>query len=119
MSHTTRRAFLTAAGAAVSAGCVLGANDKVNVAVVGVGGRGNAHINEYVKLPGARIAALCDVDQASLAKRSGVGEAPDRRSAQRLRGHAEALRRFRRRCGLDHRAQSLARAFDHLGVSGR
>jgi predicted dehydrogenase len=66
MTNTTRRSFLTAAGAAISAGRVPGANDRINVAIVGIGGRGTAHINEYVKLPGVRIAALCDVNQAAL-----------------------------------------------------
>jgi predicted dehydrogenase len=55
-----------AAGAAASASRVYGANDKVNVAVIGIGGRGRDHINEYVKLPGARVAAVCDINQAAL-----------------------------------------------------
>jgi predicted dehydrogenase len=81
MKSTTRRGFLMAAGAAASAGRVPGANDKVNIAVVGIGGRGNAHIAEYAKLPGARIAALCDVNQANLEKGQALvkrltGEAP-------------------------------------------
>jgi predicted dehydrogenase len=46
----------------------MGANDKVNVAVVGLGGRGRDHMNALSKLPDARIAALCDVDQASLER---------------------------------------------------
>jgi predicted dehydrogenase len=62
-----RRIFLTSTTAA-SALRVLGANDRVNVAVVGLGGRGRGHMNEWTKVPGARIAALCDVDQAALER---------------------------------------------------
>lgn len=39
-----------------------GANDRVNLAVVGIHGRGTAHIQEFAKLPNVRIVALCDVD---------------------------------------------------------
>jgi predicted dehydrogenase len=48
----------------------MGANDKVNVAVVGVGSRGKAHVKEYVNLPMARVAALCDVDTAQTERGS-------------------------------------------------
>src|SRR5437764_12112320 len=65
MTASSRRTFL-AATTAFSLGRILGANDKINVAVIGVGGRGNDHIKEYAALPGARIAAVCDIDQAAL-----------------------------------------------------
>ena len=55
-----------AAGAAFSLGRVLGANDKINIGIVGIGGRGNDHIRAYATLPDARIVALCDVNQAAL-----------------------------------------------------
>ena len=45
---------------------MLGANDKVNIGIVGIGGRGNDHIKSYATLPDARIVALCDVNQAAL-----------------------------------------------------
>ncbi|HUQ95297.1 MAG TPA: Gfo/Idh/MocA family oxidoreductase [Bryobacteraceae bacterium] len=44
---------------------ILGANDRVNIAVIGVGGRGRAHVNEYSKLTDCHIAAVCDVNQAA------------------------------------------------------
>src|SRR4051795_7359982 len=65
MSPSSRRTFL-AATTAFSLDRILGANDKVNMAVIGVGGRGNDHIKAYATLPNARIAALCDIDQAAL-----------------------------------------------------
>ncbi len=67
MKHDNRRTFLQTAAAAVlsrPALPVLGANDRINVGVVGIGGRGRDHIDGYAKLPQCRIAAVCDVDQA-------------------------------------------------------
>jgi len=55
-----------AASAAFSLGRVLGANEKVNIGIVGIGGRGNDHLKSYATLPDARIVALCDVNQANL-----------------------------------------------------
>ncbi|MCW5963114.1 MAG: Gfo/Idh/MocA family oxidoreductase [Bryobacterales bacterium] len=63
-SGTTRRIFLGAATAA-SAMRVLGANDRVSVAIIGVGGRGSGHLRTYAGLPGARVAGICDVNQAA------------------------------------------------------
>jgi predicted dehydrogenase len=39
-----------------------GANDRVNVAVIGIRGFGNSHIGEFARLNNVRVAALCDVD---------------------------------------------------------
>ena len=46
----------------------LGANDRVNVAVIGLRGRGRDHITSYASLPQARIAAVCDIDQAQIER---------------------------------------------------
>jgi predicted dehydrogenase len=43
-----------------------GANGDIRFAVVGFGGRGMDHIGELRKVNGARIVALCDVDQTIL-----------------------------------------------------
>ncbi len=67
---TTRRVFLGAATAAAAVR-VWGANDRINVALVGLGGRGTNHLNTYAKLPEARIAAICDVDQAARERAQG------------------------------------------------
>ena len=81
---TNRRAFLKAslviaAGSALSPRSwsqVAGANSAIRVGVVGINGRGGAHISEFGKLAGVRVAALCDVDQrvlnAKAAKLPGV-----------------------------------------------
>jgi predicted dehydrogenase len=63
-NQTTRRFFLGAATAA-SAMRVWGANERVNVAIVGLGGRGRNHLNNYSRLAEARVAGLCDVNQAA------------------------------------------------------
>jgi predicted dehydrogenase len=39
-----------------------GANDRVNVAVIGIHGQGQSHIQSYLNLENVRVAALCDVD---------------------------------------------------------
>jgi len=76
-----RRTFVwTSAGALASTLRGASANDKVNVAVIGLGGRGREILGVFAKQKDARIAALCDVDQARLedgvrlAKQSGAGE---------------------------------------------
>ena len=54
------------AATAVSATQVWGANDRINVAIVGLGGRGGgAHLRTMSGLPGARVVGLCDVNQAA------------------------------------------------------
>lgn len=47
----------------------IGANDDIRVAVIGIRGQGNGHINDLLKIPGVRIVALCDVDSAVLRQR--------------------------------------------------
>ncbi len=87
----TRRDFLksamkTTAGVSALSGItflprperVLGANDRVRVAVCGLNGRGKDHISAYSHLSNVEIAALCDVDESVLRKRLGeVGGKPE------------------------------------------
>ncbi len=64
-SNTSRRFFLGAATAA-AAQRVMGANERVNLVQVGVGGRGRDHINTYSTLPNlVNISGVCDVNQAA------------------------------------------------------
>ena len=52
---------------------ILGANDRINIGQVGIGGRGADHINYYSSLASeSRIAAICDVNQA--ARERGVAQ---------------------------------------------
>jgi len=67
----TRRNFLknTALGSglvfapsfAMSAAKKIGANDTINVALVGVGSQGTVLLESLVKIPGIRIVAICDI----------------------------------------------------------
>jgi len=68
MSTPTSRRFFLGAVTAAAATRVLGANDKINVAIIGLGGRGTSHLNIYAKLPDARVAGLCDIDQSAREK---------------------------------------------------
>jgi len=69
-SDVSRRGFIkgtagaaAAAVVATKATQVLGANDRVNLAVVGIRGRGRAHISNFAAIPGVRVTTLCDVDE--------------------------------------------------------
>ena len=78
MGRITRRTFLKTTAAAAflpptiagtrASGKVIGSNDAVHVAVVGMG-RGQTHINMTLRTEGLRLAALCDVDPARIAPR--------------------------------------------------
>jgi len=66
-----RRLLRAAAGlpasfvVATGARRVLGANDRLDVAVIGVGGRGAGNLDA---VSGENVVAVCDVDDANLAK---------------------------------------------------
>jgi predicted dehydrogenase len=79
----TRRFFLGALTAA-SAVRVWGANEKVNVGIVGLGGRGSGHVNIYSSLPEAQVVGLCDVNQ----------EARERAQATLTRKNLEKAKEF-------------------------
>jgi predicted dehydrogenase len=75
----SRRDFLKATSAGVAGAAlgvtatsyagIVGANDRVRVAICGVRGRGNDHIRGFPRVPGTEIAALCDVDESVLSHR--------------------------------------------------
>src|SRR5271170_4745472 len=74
-----RRDFLIAGAAGLTAlgsaallgrpGLVMGANDRVRVAICGLRGRGGDHLHNYSQLPNVQIAALCDIDENVLRQR--------------------------------------------------
>ncbi len=96
MQRTSRRTFLGQAGAATAAAAIgprlaaQSANDKLNIAFIGVGGRGRSNLAGLA--PGNNVVALCDVD--------------DKQAAEALGKHPGA-KRFR-----DYR-----KMFDELGKS--
>ena len=72
--QSDRRDFLKAGAAVAAAGFlrperVLGANERVRVAVVGLRGRGFDHIRTYAGIPNVEIAAVCDIDQSIMETR--------------------------------------------------
>jgi hypothetical protein len=46
-----------------------GANDRLNIAVIGIRSQGQSHIAEYSKLLDVRVAAICDVDSTLFKER--------------------------------------------------
>ncbi|MFP4500163.1 MAG: Gfo/Idh/MocA family oxidoreductase [Candidatus Hydrogenedentota bacterium] len=67
MSKITRRDFVKgAATAAVLVGTSktgwAGANDRINVCVMGINGRGKSHLKGYENLKNVRVTSLCDPD---------------------------------------------------------
>jgi predicted dehydrogenase len=89
MKPTTRRSFLKTTGIAVAfpfVGKVLGANEKLNIGVVGVAGRGGSNLRGVAAVKESHIAALCDVDQKNLT--AAAKQFPD---AQRYRDFRQML----------------------------
>ena len=73
MRSLTRRHFFYSAGmslTAAQANRVMGANDRIQLGIIGLGGRGQAHLGMYGSIADCDIAAVCDVDQA--ARERGV-----------------------------------------------
>lgn len=79
----TRRSFLkrAAAGTAIASfggilpgfsarsyANIVGANERINVGVVGVNSRGKALAQNFSKQPNCRITRICDVDSRALSK---------------------------------------------------
>jgi predicted dehydrogenase len=56
------------AGLAMSRMRAVAANDKINIGMIGVGGRGRGLTGTYAKQPDVNITYLCDADQASLER---------------------------------------------------
>src|SRR5205085_672112 len=76
MSRLSRRSFLqtlAAAGTVAIAGTkasgkILGANDRLRIAVAGLNGRGAEHVKAYSKMENVEIAYLVDPDKRVLAR---------------------------------------------------
>jgi predicted dehydrogenase len=74
----SRRTFVQTAAFSTAALCgpvfltksVYGANDRVRLAVLGVNGRGQDHIDGFMKLDNVEISTLCDPDANVLAERA-------------------------------------------------
>src|SRR6516165_7219202 len=67
-----------AALSAVAAGRVWGANERVQMGVIGVGGMGTRHVGSLVKRADAdnvRVAAVCDVYQRRVTRAQNIAKA--------------------------------------------
>jgi predicted dehydrogenase len=81
-NQVSRRNFIkNSAGAAVILtlptiipASAFGANDRVRVAVLGVNGRGQNHIQGFSALSNVELATICDPDKVILEKRAGEYE---------------------------------------------
>ena len=76
----SRRSFLKTAGSGIAAAGVapmfipshvFGANDRVNLAIVGIRGRGGSHINAFGPMENVHIHSLVDIDMNLFADRTG------------------------------------------------
>jgi predicted dehydrogenase len=85
MTRTTRRSFVRGAAAlgaaaavplplAASARRILGAQEDLRIAVVGLRSRGWSHVEGFERLAGVRVVALCDVDREVLGRRAAEFE---------------------------------------------
>jgi predicted dehydrogenase len=51
---------------------VIGANDRINIAIAGIGGRGSAHVSSFSNMKNSKnviIKTLCDVDEQFFAQK--------------------------------------------------
>jgi len=81
----TRRTFLATAsglvlaarplGAQTAAPAVQGAGNRIRVGIIGTGGRARGLMNQLKNLPGAEIAAICDVYEPRLLQAAEIAGA--------------------------------------------
>lgn len=69
-----------AAASAPRRGRVIGPNDTIQMAVIGVKSRGRAHVDGYLGQPDCRVAAICDVD---LTYANRAAEAVEKKTGRR------------------------------------
>ncbi len=77
----SRREFVKKGSLGVAAGSVLmsasaksysrimGSNDRINMAVIGIRGRGSSHINNFLDIKGVHLKYLVDVDENQFNRR--------------------------------------------------
>ena len=83
---TERRDFIKGAGAALTTqiftGAVKGANDRMSVAVIGMGRMGMSNLGFAMKQPNVEIAAVCDVYQPHLEKAVAASARSEQRAGR-------------------------------------
>lgn len=82
ITGATRREFVaTAAGVGMgltalqyTAMAAPGANDKIRVGFIGLGGQGTGRLNEFLKHPDVEAVAVCDLDKKHVERAAGIVE---------------------------------------------
>jgi len=69
----SRRQFLAGTAAAGAAYSIFpsrayGANERVNIGIIGLGGKGGAHYKDFGQISDVAILAVCDADENRMAK---------------------------------------------------
>ncbi|HUW60681.1 MAG TPA: Gfo/Idh/MocA family oxidoreductase [Candidatus Bathyarchaeia archaeon] len=84
MNTSTRRTFLRTTGTGMLASLVLpglssiakaAPSERVRHAVIGVGGQGRRHAQEFASFPDCEVVAVCDVDPEQIKK--ALGKVPE------------------------------------------
>jgi predicted dehydrogenase len=64
----TCAALAGASASAASTARIEGANDRIRIGLIGCGGMGRSDLRDFVKVKNVECVALCDVDDAQVAK---------------------------------------------------
>lgn len=94
-----RRTFL--AGAAGLTPMALGQEKPVRIGVIGTGNRGTSLLRTMLSLPGVEVPALCEINEANLARAQGVVEKAGRAKAEGYSRGVEDYKRLLDRKDLD------------------
>ena len=57
------------AGSAAVKGFAQSPNERVRIAVIGLGGRGGSHVNAWSRMANVEIAGICDVDESHIGEK--------------------------------------------------
>ncbi|UCE99273.1 MAG: Gfo/Idh/MocA family oxidoreductase [Planctomycetota bacterium] len=63
VTATALASYSTSHAATDTKSCVIGANERINMAVIGIRGRGMELAKGFAKIPGVHVKTLCDVDE--------------------------------------------------------
>jgi predicted dehydrogenase len=66
---TTLASGTSLQAAPVARGRVIGANERINMAIIGIRGRGGGLARSFAKIPNVRVKTLCDIDERLFAER--------------------------------------------------
>ena len=96
MARTTRRQFFQTSalvsgafyiGGTKASGDVIGANERVRIAVIGLNGRGKAHLAGFGKLKNVEIASVVDPDENVLNR--CLSKVQSKENGKNCRGHKD------------------------------